>query len=114
MTYAGLNSNDPDFRTPDGPYKNNNNNKHYYNKMLCATYHNNHKPNKKKQQHTHTKHNNNDQNNHTPNRPNNFVIRIKLYDGKVECATCHIVHNLDVKFLLRSRADRLCDTCHIK
>src|SRR3569623_1168442 len=64
MTYAGLNSNDQDFRTPDGPY--------------------------------------------------GFDNGIKLYDGKVECATCHNVHNPDVKLLLRTRADRLCETCHIK
>ena len=64
MTYAGLNNNDQDFRTPDSPY--------------------------------------------------GFDNGIKLYDGKVECATCHNVHDPDVKLLLRTRADRLCETCHIK
>ncbi len=64
MTYAGLNNNDQDFRTPDSPY--------------------------------------------------GFDNGIKLYDGKVECATCHNVHDPDVTLLLRTRADRLCETCHIK
>lgn len=43
-----------------------------------------------------------------------FDNGVKLYDNKVECATCHNVHNPDVTLLLRERADRLCETCHIK
>lgn len=43
-----------------------------------------------------------------------FDNGVKLYDNKVECATCHNVHNPDVNMLLRTRADRLCETCHIK
>lgn len=43
-----------------------------------------------------------------------FDNGVKLYEDKVECATCHNVHNPDVGMLLRTRADRLCETCHIK
>ena len=43
-----------------------------------------------------------------------FDNGVKLYDSKVECATCHNVHNPDVNLLLRVGADRLCETCHIK
>ena len=43
-----------------------------------------------------------------------FDNGVKLYDSKVECATCHNVHNPDVNLLLRVGAERLCETCHIK
>lgn len=43
-----------------------------------------------------------------------FENGVKIYDNKVECATCHNVHNPDVKLLLRTGAERLCETCHIK
>ena len=49
-----------------------------------------------------------------PDSPYGFDNGVKLYDGKVECATCHNVHNPDVNLLLRTDADRLCETCHIK
>lgn len=49
-----------------------------------------------------------------PDGPYGFDNGIKLYDGKVECATCHNVHNPDIDLLLRARSDRLCETCHIK
>ncbi|MBI5449747.1 MAG: cytochrome c3 family protein [Gammaproteobacteria bacterium] len=49
-----------------------------------------------------------------PDGPYGFDNGVKLYDDKVECATCHNVHNPDVSLLLRTRADRLCETCHIK
>ena len=41
---------------------------------------------------------------------------VKLFNGKVECPTCHNVHNPSVKpFLRKSNAnDGLCKTCHIK
>lgn len=45
---------------------------------------------------------------------NGFNNGVKLYDNKVECATCHNVHNPDVNLLLRTGAERLCETCHIK
>jgi len=55
-----------------------------------------------------------DQDFRTPDSPYGFNNGVKIYDGKVECASCHNVHNPDVKLLLRTRADRLCETCHIK
>jgi len=41
---------------------------------------------------------------------------LKLYDGKVECPTCHNVHNPSIRpFLRKSNAsDVLCKTCHVK
>jgi predicted CXXCH cytochrome family protein len=41
---------------------------------------------------------------------------IKLFDGKVECPSCHNVHNPSIRpFLRKSNAnDALCLTCHIK
>lgn len=55
-----------------------------------------------------------DQHFNPPDTPNGFDNGVKLYDGKVECATCHNVHNPDVGLLLRVKADKLCETCHIK
>lgn len=49
-----------------------------------------------------------------PDGPYGFDNGVKLYDGKVECATCHNVHNPDIDLLLRVGADHLCETCHIK
>lgn len=49
-----------------------------------------------------------------PDGPYGFDNGVKLYDDKVECASCHNVHNPDVTLLLRVSADRLCETCHIK
>ena len=46
--------------------------------------------------------------------PGGFDNGVKLYDGKIECATCHNVHDPDVTLLLRADTDRLCETCHIK
>lgn len=43
-----------------------------------------------------------------------FVNGVKLYDGRVECATCHNVHNPDNEPFLRVRSDMLCQTCHLK
>lgn len=43
-----------------------------------------------------------------------FNNGVKIYDNKVECASCHNVHNPDVNLLLRTGAERLCETCHIK
>lgn len=49
-----------------------------------------------------------------PDGPYGFDNGVKLYDDRVECATCHNVHNPDVTLLLRTPANRLCETCHIK
>ena len=49
-----------------------------------------------------------------PDGPYGFDNGVKLYDNKVECASCHNVHDPGVGMLLRTRADRLCETCHIK
>jgi len=49
-----------------------------------------------------------------PDGPYGFDNGVKLYEDKVECASCHNVHNPDVDLLLRTRASRLCETCHIK
>ena len=49
-----------------------------------------------------------------PDGPYGFNNGVKLYEGTVECATCHNVHNPDIEILLRESADRLCETCHIK
>ncbi len=43
-----------------------------------------------------------------------FDNGVKIYDNKVECATCNNVHNPDVNLLLRTGTERLCETCHIK
>ncbi|TPW18750.1 MAG: hypothetical protein FD130_41, partial [Halothiobacillaceae bacterium] len=49
-----------------------------------------------------------------PDSQYGFDNGVKLYEGKVECATCHNVHNPDVNLLLRTTSDQLCETCHIK
>lgn len=58
--------------------------------------------------------NNRDPDFRTPDNAYGFENGVKLYDGNVECATCHNVHDPDVKILLRTSAERLCETCHIK
>lgn len=49
-----------------------------------------------------------------PDGPYGFDNGVKLYEDRVECASCHNVHDPDITLLLRERADRLCETCHIK
>ncbi len=49
-----------------------------------------------------------------PDGPYGFDNGVKLFDSRVECATCHNVHNPDITLLLREPADKLCETCHIK
>ncbi|MBI5026795.1 MAG: hypothetical protein HZC12_08770 [Nitrospirae bacterium] len=46
----------------------------------------------------------------------NLTNDVKLYAGRVECASCHNVHDPDViPFLRRSNSgSALCTTCHIK
>lgn len=56
----------------------------------------------------------NDQDYWPPDNEYGFANGVKLYENRVECATCHNVHNPDVNLLLRVGAERLCETCHIK
>ena len=49
-----------------------------------------------------------------PDMPTGFDNGVKLYDNRVECATCHNVHNPDNEPFLRVRSDVLCQTCHLK
>ncbi len=58
--------------------------------------------------------NNKDPDFRLPDGPYGFDNGVKIYDNKVECASCHNVHDPDITLLLRVSADRLCETCHIK
>ncbi len=49
-----------------------------------------------------------------PDHPDGFDNGVKLYNGNVECATCHNVHNPENELLLRAEAETLCFTCHLK
>lgn len=51
-----------------------------------------------------------------PDASNNRVFSngVKLYNGYVECMTCHNVHDPSKELLLRENAERLCLTCHLK
>lgn len=44
--------------------------------------------------------------------PGGFDNGVRLYDGNIECATCHDVHNPDSYKFLRTDAKTLCSTCH--
>ena len=46
--------------------------------------------------------------------PDGFLNGVKLYDGNVECMTCHNVHDPSRPLLLRANAEVLCFTCHTK
>lgn len=52
----------------------------------------------------------------TPDQYNNsqFDNGIKLYNGNVECMSCHNVHDPRNELLLRTNAETLCLTCHLK
>ncbi|MCW8918119.1 MAG: cytochrome c3 family protein [Gammaproteobacteria bacterium] len=50
----------------------------------------------------------------TVDGPGGFDNGVRLYDGMVECASCHDIHNPQAKMLLRVEAPTLCATCHIK
>ena len=43
-----------------------------------------------------------------------FNTGVKLYNGSVECATCHNLHDPSNELLLTQRRDILCATCHVK
>lgn len=49
---------------------------------------------------------------YAPDNPGGFNNGIRLYDGNIECATCHDIHNPDAYKLLRTDAETLCSTCH--
>lgn len=49
-----------------------------------------------------------------PDRMNAFSNGVKLFENRVECATCHNVHNPENEPFLRVRSDLLCQTCHLK
>ena len=49
-----------------------------------------------------------------PHTPGGFDNGVKLYEGRVECASCHNVHNPEKDLLLRTDSDLLCQTCHTK
>ncbi len=48
----------------------------------------------------------------TADSPQGFNNGIKLFDGNIECATCHDIHNPDLRMLLRTDGEKLCITCH--
>lgn len=47
-----------------------------------------------------------------PDTPQGFKNGVRLYQGRVECPTCHDIHNPDAKMLLRTKRELLCSTCH--
>ncbi len=49
-----------------------------------------------------------------PQQASGFSNGVRLYDGNVECASCHDVHNSTNELLLTVRRDILCNTCHTK
>lgn len=50
----------------------------------------------------------------TADGPWGFDNGVALYDGMVECASCHDIHNPQARMLLRLDPSILCSTCHIK
>jgi predicted CXXCH cytochrome family protein len=50
----------------------------------------------------------------SPDFENGFNNGVKLYNGNVECASCHNIHQPANDLLLRARAEVLCFTCHVK
>jgi predicted CXXCH cytochrome family protein len=53
---------------------------------------------------------------HTQPVKGRFANGVRLFDGRVECASCHDVHDPDHKPFLRASVEgsQLCLTCHIK
>ncbi len=49
-----------------------------------------------------------------PHTPEGFSNGVKLYEGRVECASCHNVHDPSKDLFLRANSDVLCQTCHTK
>jgi len=53
---------------------------------------------------------------HTPPDPINGWPNVKLFAGKVECPTCHAVHDPGIQPFMRTSnaGSQLCLTCHSK
>lgn len=49
-----------------------------------------------------------------PNTASGFSNGVRLYEGRVECASCHNVHDPEKDLFLRVNSDVLCQTCHTK
>ena len=49
-----------------------------------------------------------------PHTPAGFDNGVRIYEGRVECASCHNVHNPEKDLFLRVDSDMLCQTCHTK
>ncbi len=49
-----------------------------------------------------------------PLQTTGFSNGVRLYDGNIECASCHDVHNSTNELLLTVRREILCNTCHAK
>ncbi len=49
-----------------------------------------------------------------PHTPDGFDNGVRLYEGRVECASCHNVHDPAKDLFLRADSDLLCQTCHTK
>ena len=48
----------------------------------------------------------------TADSPWGFDNGVKLFEGNIECATCHDIHNPESRMLLRTDGEKLCTTCH--
>jgi len=49
-----------------------------------------------------------------PQQAVGFNNGVRLYNGNVECASCHDIHNSTNELLLTVRRELLCETCHAK
>lgn len=49
-----------------------------------------------------------------PNLAQGFSNGVALYNGNIECASCHDIHNSTQEMMLATRKDILCITCHSK
>ncbi len=49
-----------------------------------------------------------------PQQAVGFNNGVRLYNGNVECASCHDIHNSTNELLLTVRREILCETCHAK
>lgn len=49
-----------------------------------------------------------------PHQADGFNNGVRLYNGNVECASCHDIHNSTNELALTVRREALCETCHTK